>query len=228
MGVVPWSPPALEGPQPPGLDDPLLLPPESPIWTLRFLLHRTHQKMLGEGRWVWVDEKGVHANRPPKVGKVGGEWKWEPVGKAPGAPPAAGWKMFELAQLNSFTLDCVKCGAPHYRFVAHCWAGLGLGGMEWKGRTWSFTPEWSAILGFGGFDPHASNRGAYSGVVAGIASRPKRKHTPKPGAGPVAEPAVAPHGGPQDAFLKALGAMQPTLDQRGTVCLQCIARCRSF
>ena len=45
-------------PAPPNLDTPLPVAPESPVWTLRFLLQRVHQRLLGGGGWVWVDEGG--------------------------------------------------------------------------------------------------------------------------------------------------------------------------
>ena len=45
-------------PTPQNLDTPLLVDPESPVWTLRFLLVRVHQRLLGAGRWVWVDGGG--------------------------------------------------------------------------------------------------------------------------------------------------------------------------
>ena len=51
---LPWDPAVLAGPQSPNLDHPLLVPPESPVWTLRFLMRRVHQRILGQGRWVWV------------------------------------------------------------------------------------------------------------------------------------------------------------------------------
>ena len=37
----------LDGPHTPGLERPLLPPPESPICTLRFVLHRVRHKVLG-------------------------------------------------------------------------------------------------------------------------------------------------------------------------------------
>ena len=44
-------------------------------------------------------------------------------------PPEMGVKMFELAQTNIFTPGRKKGGGgTHWRFVAHCWQGLGLGG----------------------------------------------------------------------------------------------------
>ena len=55
---LPWDPAVLAGPHPPNLDTPLLVAPESPVWTLRFLLQRVHHRLLGAGRWVLVDEGG--------------------------------------------------------------------------------------------------------------------------------------------------------------------------
>ena len=55
---LPWDPAVLAGPHPPNLDTPLLVAPESRVWTLRFLLVRVHHRLLGAGRWVWVDEGG--------------------------------------------------------------------------------------------------------------------------------------------------------------------------
>ena len=80
-------------------------------------------------------------------------------------------------------------GGTHWRFIANCWEALGLGGMEYGGRTW--TPTGSALMDMGGFDPAAANRGAYAGLVHGIASRPKSK--PKPAATPATGPPPQPH-----------------------------------
>ena len=55
---LPWDPAVLAGPLPPNLDTPLLVAPDSPVWTLRFLLVRVHHRLLGAGRWVWVDGGG--------------------------------------------------------------------------------------------------------------------------------------------------------------------------
>ena len=55
---LPWDPAVLAGPQPPNLDTRLLIAPGSPVWTLRFWLVRVHQRLLGAGRWVWVDGGG--------------------------------------------------------------------------------------------------------------------------------------------------------------------------
>ena len=54
--------------------------------------------------------------------------------------------MFELAQTNIFTPERKKGGANHWRFVAHCWQGLGLGGVECVRKAWVWTPTWSAGL----------------------------------------------------------------------------------
>ena len=92
--------------------------------------------------------------------------------------------IFELAQTNIFTPERKKGGGTHWRLVAHCWQGLGLGGVDWVGKAWVSTPTWSALLEFGGFSPEAANRRVYAGVLHGIASRPKPK--PKPAAAPAA------------------------------------------
>ena len=43
---LPWDPAVLAGPHPPNLDTPLLVAPESLVWTLRFLLVRVHNRLL--------------------------------------------------------------------------------------------------------------------------------------------------------------------------------------
>ena len=124
--------------------------------------------------------------------------------------------MFELAQTNIFTPERKKGGGNHWRFIAHCWQGLGLRGVEWVGKAWVWTPTWSALLDFGGFSPEAATRGVYAGVVHGIATRPKPK--PKPAATPAGGPPQPRPPNPADAFAKALGAISPALDRQGTVC----------
>ena len=99
--------------------------------------------------------------------------------------------MFELAQFNVFTPDIKKAGAGHFRFVCMCWQAMGLGGIQSVGRTWECPPTWSEITRVGGFDPSAANRGAYAGLVHGIASRPKPK--PKTPAAPAARGPPRPH-----------------------------------
>ena len=39
---VPWDPAVLAGPHPPNLDHRLLIPLDSPVWTLRFLMQLVH------------------------------------------------------------------------------------------------------------------------------------------------------------------------------------------
>ena len=66
-----------------------------------------------------------------------------------------------------------------------------MGGVDWMGKAWVWTMTWSGLVDFGGFNPQAPNRGAYAGLVHGIASRPRSKPKPAatPGEGP---PAAAP------------------------------------
>ena len=124
--------------------------------------------------------------------------------------------MFELPQTKIFSPGRKRGGATHWRFVAHCWQGLGLGRVEWVGKAWVLTTTWSALLDFGGFNPEAVNRGVYAGVVHGIASRPKSK--PKPAAAPAGAPPQPHPTNPADAFAKPLGAISLALDHQGTVC----------
>ena len=71
---LPLDPTVLTSPHPSNLDHPLLVSPESQVWTLRFGIQRVHQRILGQGRWVWVDPEGVvHRDKPLRVG-VPGEW----------------------------------------------------------------------------------------------------------------------------------------------------------
>ena len=91
-----------------------------------------------------------------------------------------------------------------------------MGGVEWVGKAWVWTPTWSALLDFGGFSPEMANRGLYAGLVHGVASRPESK--PKPAATPAGGPPQPHPPNPADAFAKALGAISPALDRQGTVC----------
>ena len=223
---LPWDPPVLGGPHPPNLDTRLLVAPESPVWTLRFLLVRVHHRLLGAGRWVWVDGGGLSTWTSPcawgwsrgcgggnvscRRRGISGAGRWPP-------PPERGVKMFELAQTNIFTPDR-KNGGGHPLAIRRpllARAGLG-GGVERVGKAWVWTPTRSALLDFGGLNPEAANRGVYAGVVHGIATRPKPK--PKPAAAPAGGPPQPHPPNPADAFAKALGAISPALDRQGTVC----------
>ena len=74
---LPWDPAVLAGPQPPNLDTPLLVAPESPVWSLRVLLVRVHHRLLEVGRWVWREEWGfVHLDKPLRLDVVNGSWGW--------------------------------------------------------------------------------------------------------------------------------------------------------
>ena len=63
--------------------------------------------------------------------------------------------------------------------------------MQVAGRTWECSPTWSDIMGVGGFDPSAANKGAYASLVHGTASRPKPK--PKTPSNPEAGGSPQPH-----------------------------------
>ena len=176
---------------------------------------RVHRRLLGAGRLVWVDEGGVvHLDRPLRLGVVNGWWGWQLELPGPGKgwgevalPPEMGVKMFQLAQTNILTLERKKGGTTHRRFVVNCWQGLGFGGIEYAGKAYTRTLTCSALMDFGGFNPEAGNRGAYAGVVHGIASRPKSK--PKPAATPARGPPQPHPPNPRDAFAKALGPSPP-------------------
>ena len=80
-----------------------------------------------------------------------------------------------------------------------CWQAVGLWSMECVGRTWTWTPTSSEIMGIRGFNPSAANRRAHAGLVHGIASRPKPK--PKASTTPATGGPPQPHPpNPRDAF----------------------------
>ena len=188
---LPWDRAVLASPHPPNLDTPLLVAPESPVWTLRFLLVRVHHRLVGAGQCVWVDEGGVvHLDKPLRLGVVNGLWGWQRefpgAGKRWGEVPPPpqkkmGVKMFELAQTNIFTPERKKGGGHPLAIRRPLLAGARLGGVDWVGKAWVWTPTWSALLDF-----EAVNRGAYAGLMHGIASRPKSK--PKLAATPAGAP----------------------------------------
>ena len=133
-------------------------------------------------------------DKPLRLGVVNGSWGWQR--ELPG--PRKGWGEVPPPSRNGGE-DVRVCanlrlhpraekggGRTHWRFVAHCWQGLGLGGFEYAGKVWTWTPTWSALFDFGGFNPEAAHRRAHAGVVHGIASRPKSK--PKPAATPLGAP----------------------------------------
>ena len=46
--------------------------------------------------------------------------------------------------------------------------------MQVAGMTWEWSRTWSEIMGMGGFDASAANRGAYAGLMQGIATCPNQ------------------------------------------------------
>ena len=69
---LPWDPAVVAGPHPPNLDTPRLVAPESPVWTLRFLLVWVHHRLLGAGQWVWVGGGGGGGCPPGRALAPGG------------------------------------------------------------------------------------------------------------------------------------------------------------
>ena len=228
VGEARWDPAVLAGPHPPNLDTPLLVAPESPVWTLRFLLVRVHHGLLGAGRWVWVDGGGgglstwtSHCACGWSRGRVGGNMRCRgrgisDGGRCPPPPPEKGVKMFELAQTNIFTPERKKGGATHWRFVAHCWQGLGLGGLSgWRRPGFGRPPGWCC------WNSGVSTlRRRTGGCMPGwcTASPPGPSPSPSPPQPPLAAPPQPHPPNPADAFAKALGAISPALDRQGTVC----------
>ena len=87
------------------------------------------------------------------------------------SPPAVPKKTLAFLRVRLPGARGIQMNVPA---IYHNTLPLGLGGMEFAGRTWTWTPTWSVIMEMGGFDPAAANRGAYAGLVHGIASRPTR------------------------------------------------------
>ena len=83
---LPCDPAVLAGPHPPNLDHPLLVPPESLVWSLHFLMQRVHQRILGQGSWVWVDPGWSTGTSPCGWGGGGGSHRTCPGGSG-GRPP---------------------------------------------------------------------------------------------------------------------------------------------
>ena len=61
---LPWDPAVLAGPHPPNPDTPLLVAPETPVWTLRFLLQRVHHRLFGAPRSRTPPTPGMPSPRP--------------------------------------------------------------------------------------------------------------------------------------------------------------------
>ena len=70
-----------KGPDPPSLDTHLPQPPETPIWTLRFCLHKVHAKILGTGQGMWRASRGIHQEKLAHEGPVHGEWMCKKEGR---------------------------------------------------------------------------------------------------------------------------------------------------
>ena len=160
-----WPPPPQPGQPPPRR------PGESGMDSPGFVGAGAPPAVGGGGGYGWTGGGGVvHLDKPLRLGVVEGSWGWQRELPGPGKrwgevgdPPERGVKMFEFAQTNILTPERKKGGGTHWRFVAHCWQGLGLGGVEWVGKAWVWTPTCSALLDFGGSNPEAANRGCMPG-----------------------------------------------------------------
>ena len=120
------DPAVLAGPHPPNLDHPLLVPLESPGWTL-FFDATGASNAFGAGE-VGMGGRGGHGppgqahaagGGPRVVGMGTGVAQAEMGGDAPPPPPEKGVKMFELAQLNLCTPEKKKWGTTHWLFIAN-------------------------------------------------------------------------------------------------------------
>ena len=121
--------------------------------------------------------------------------------------------MFELAQLNVFTPDAKKGGGGSHVMASD---GTG-GGMEYVGRTCTWTPTWSEIMEIGGFDPSAATGGRMlnwcTSSPPAPSPSPRFPQSPQP-----RDPRGRIPPTPPDTFTKALGAISLTPDKQGIVC----------
>ena len=103
--------------------------------------------------------------------------------KGQAAPPSdKGLKTFEFAQFNVFTSDVKKRRGGAFPVHLHVLGGHGTDGYGVCWGDLGVVPDQVEDYGEWGFDPSADNRGAYAGLVHGIASHPKSK--PKTPAAP--------------------------------------------
>ena len=69
IGDLPWDPAVLAGPRPPNLDTPLLVAPESPVWTLRFCCSGCTTGSWGPGGgYGWTKGDGPPGQAPTPMG----------------------------------------------------------------------------------------------------------------------------------------------------------------
>ena len=135
-GSPDWPPSLKTGHPPPrcpgesGMDSPVFVGAGAP-------------RLLGAGRWVWLDKRGVvHLDKPLRLGVVNGSWVWQRELPGPGKrwgevgdPPEIVVKMFELAQTNTFITERKKGGgAPTSGSSPTAGRGWAWGGLSWWGR----------------------------------------------------------------------------------------------
>ena len=156
----------------------------------------------------------MHLDKHLRVGGVPGSWGWPPElpgrkwGETPPPHPEKGMKMFELGQLNLFTPEKKKGGGQPLAIHRHVLASAGTGGDGVCGEELDLDADLVSTDGNWGVRPGGGHRGAYAGLVHGIASRSKCK--PKVAATPATGgPGRRNPPPPRDAFAKALGAISP-------------------
>ena len=82
---LPWDPVVLAGPHHPNLDSPLLVAPESAVWTLRFCWCGCTTGCGGRGGgYGWTRGGDVHVDKPLRLGVVNGWWGWQRELPGPG------------------------------------------------------------------------------------------------------------------------------------------------
>ena len=177
---------ALDGPQPPGLDEPLLTARESPGHTLRWRFREANCRLSKERRWAWDDERTGRL-RPDRAGLRPGNWVYT-LGGGRGDPLKGLFMMSRMTRLTFGACATVgRAGASKYLFLAHMWALLGLGRIVMAGRggggTAAWEPDWNQILGLGGYNQDTANKGGYGGKVTGMPRREVKRSSARQRAG---------------------------------------------
>ena len=141
---LPWDPAVLAGPHPPNLDTPLLVAPESPVCTLRFLLQRLHHRLLGGGGGAGgMGGRGgvVHLDKPLRRGVVKGWWRWQQELPGPGkrwgeVRPPRKWGEDVQVGANQLLHSREEKGAGHPLATSPRTSGMGWawGGWSMWGR----------------------------------------------------------------------------------------------
>ena len=168
----PFNQAALGGPQPLGLDEPLLTAPERPGHTLRWCLHEAHWRFSKESRLRWEDDQ----NGELKHDRVGGLR----LGKScytlggGGGRPSEG-SGYDVAHVPPQLLGICHSGEGGGEEILVSCPHVGTFGgrivMARRGGTVALVPNWAQILGMGQYNPATANKGRYGGKVTGMPRR---------------------------------------------------------